>query len=225
MPERTIFANARVIISEGEEDAAFARAMLQSHSDALPLFDVSPVIDIGKTGGSSGFGAAVMRADGLVGFHGVGDVVIIGDNDDDPAKAFDAIVRQVRKAQEEGNLSRKWAIPTVPFAKTAGDPSVSIWLWPSQGQPGCLETLLWQALQADNRHRTIIPCIDQAIQCAGIGGWPLSKLDKARVRCFIALALRQSPAVSVSRLWSHYPDLIRIRSAQFTPFLQFLRTI
>ena len=66
---------------------------------------------------------------------------------------------------------------------------------------------------------------DSVSQCARIGKWPLSKLDKARVRCFIALALRQSPAVSVSRLWNHYPNLIRIRSAQFTPFLKFLETI
>jgi hypothetical protein len=198
MPERTVFVNARVVISEGEEDAAFTRAMLQSHSNNLPAFDVSPVIDISRTGGSSGFEAAVMRADGIAGFTGVNDVVIIGDNDDDPAMAFESIVRQLQKAQADGNLTRDWAMPTVPYAKAAGDPSVSIWLWPSPGKPGCLETLLWRAVQADNRYRAITACVEQAIQCARIGEWPLSKLDKARVRCFIALALRQSPEVSVS---------------------------
>jgi hypothetical protein len=146
MPGRTAFANARIIIAEGEEDAAFARAMIQSHANTLPTFDVSPAIDIGNVGGNTGFEAAVMKADALTGFSGVTDVVIIADNDGDPAASFDSIIRQIQAVQATGNLSRNWAIPTAPGSRATGDPSVAIWLWPEQGQLGCLETLLWQAV-------------------------------------------------------------------------------
>src|SRR5579862_3478556 len=114
MPERNSFSKTRVIIAEGEEDAAFSRAMLASHADTLPEFDVSPAIDIGGVGGNTGFKPAVMRADALAGFSQVRDVVIIGDNDDDPNRAFGAIARQIREAKESGDLSSDWAIPTAP---------------------------------------------------------------------------------------------------------------
>jgi hypothetical protein len=223
MPARTSFTQPRVIISEGEEDAAISRALLASHLASVQQFDVSPVIDIGGTGGNTGFQRAIISADAMSGFSGVSDVVLVADNDD-PATSFTMIVAQIRSALASG-LSRQWAVPTVPYVKAAGDPSVTIWLWPAQGQAGCLETLLWQLITAQTANRAAVRCVDQAVACAGIGGWPLSKLDKARVRCFIALTHRKSPAVPLARVWLHYPSLIRIRSTQFTPFLQLLRSI
>jgi len=190
MAGREAFSNTRIVIAEGEEDAAITRAMLHTHRGSLPTFDVSPVIDIGNVGGNTGFRDAVMKADALAGFTEVTDVANVADNDDEPARAFDSIVRQIRAAKNAGNLSRDWAIPTAPCVKAAGDPSVSVWLWPNQGQPGCLETLLWQAVRSETKHRNVVACVDQAITCAGIARWPLSKLDKPRIRCFIALYRR-----------------------------------
>jgi Protein of unknown function (DUF3226) len=224
MPKRDSFEHCRAILSEGEEDAAVARAMLASHADSLPSFDVSPVVDIGGAGGHSGFEHAIAKADILSGFPAVTDVVLIADNDDDPAVSFNRVIAQIQAAQAAG-LSRNWAIPAAPGVKAVGDVSVSIWLWPSHSQIVCLETLLWQLVRSEAKYKSVVSCVDQATQCAGINGWPLSKLDKARIRCFIALQHRPAPAVSLSKVWAYYPDLIRIRSAAFTPFLPFLRSI
>jgi hypothetical protein len=221
MARRQPFSNSRVVIAEGEEDAAFVRALLAAYSN-LPPFDVSPTIDVGQVGGSSGFETAIMAADAFAGFSGVSDVVIVADNDD-PAISFNSILQQLQRAKISGNLSRNWGEPTAPMVKAPGDPSVSVWLWPGQGRHGCLETLLWQAVKS--RYRRIAACVDQAIKCANIGTWPVSKLDKARVRIFIALTLRESPAMSLARLWSQFPNLIPVKSSQFREFLQFIRTI
>lgn len=139
---RDAFNNTRVIISEGEEDAAVARALIKSHANTLPAFDVSPAVDLGNVGGNTGFTAAIMKADALSGFSAVTDVAIVADADDNASNAFNSIVQQIQEAKAAGNLSRDWAIPTTPGVKAAGDPSVSVWLWPDQDKrPGCLETL------------------------------------------------------------------------------------
>src|SRR5258708_39975878 len=106
MPKRREYTNSRVILVEGEEDAAFVRALLASYSDIRP-FDVSPTVDVGEVGGSSGFYRSVIRSDGLTGFEAVTDVVIISDNDD-PQTSFAGICAQIERARNEGNLTRNW---------------------------------------------------------------------------------------------------------------------
>ena len=49
MPKRTSFASDHFILCEGEEDAAFARALIKGGNLGL-LFDVSPNIDVGGVG-------------------------------------------------------------------------------------------------------------------------------------------------------------------------------
>jgi hypothetical protein len=223
MPRRAEYTNSRVILAEGEEDAAFVRALLAAYSDIRP-FDVSPTVDVGEVGGSSGFYRSVVRCDGLTGFEGVTDVVIIGDNDD-PRTSFAGICAQIERARNEGNLTRNWGTATAPGVKAEGDPSVSIWMWPSSelAVEGCLESLLWRAVRG--RYKKEAACVDAATRCTNSDQWPISKLDKTRVRCFLSLYLRDNAAVTLSVLWRYFPHVIAVRSQVFRPFLQFIRAI
>ena len=187
MTKRGEFTKSRFILAEGFEDAAFLRALIAYRN--TPEFDVSPTIDVGSKPGSSGFEDAVIACEPLTGFPGVNEIVIVADNDDDPAKSFDNITGQIEKARREGNLKRNWGTAAQPAAKAAGDPSVSIWMWPSANQPGCLETLLWQVIQA--KYPKDATCVQDACECSEASAWPVSKLDKARVRCFISIHFRK----------------------------------
>lgn len=221
MPKRVEFIGPRAIIGEGFEDASFVRALIKARN--LHGFDVSPTIDIGSTGGNSGFEEACIACEPVTGFAAVKEVVILADNDGDPVASFQQICNQIAKAKQDGNLSRNWGAATQPLVKAAGDPSVNIWMWPHAGLPGCLETLLWQVIQA--RHPNESACVEDALRCSGANGWSSSKADKARVRCFISLVCKRNPALTLGLLWRDAPNLIPVMDAAFDPVATFLHGI
>jgi hypothetical protein len=98
-------------------------------------------------------------------------------------------------------------------------------MWPSgDDNAGCLETVLWQIIKP--RYPEKAKCVEEALRCAGVNRhWSKSKLDKARVRCFIAVEIERNPAVALSLLWRDFPDIIPIRSRPLRRFVQFLRSI
>jgi hypothetical protein len=219
MPKREEFRQTRFVLGEGYEDASFVRALVAARGGHLS-FDVSPTIDIGEVGGDSGFENAVIRCEPITGFTEVSDVVILSDNDDDPAASFANVCDQIENARNNGDLARNWGQATTPVNKTAGDPSMSIWMWPSDGQNGCLETLLWQVVQ--NTQAKNAACVDAALQCSGADKWPTSKLDKARIRCFLSLVCRKNPGITLGTLWRDAPNLIPLNRNEFDPFYDFL---
>jgi len=221
MAKRFEFSRQRFALGEGVEDAAFTRALILARG--LQAFDVSATIDVGGVQGNSGFKESAIASEPVTGFLGVLDVAILADNDDDPAAAFQNVCSQIEAARTEGNLSRSWGRAQQPGVKAVGDPSVSVWMWPAPGQPGCLETLLWTVAVAT--HPTEAKCAEGACKCSGADGWPISKRDKARVRCFLALTCRSNPGLPLSLLWRDRPDLIPLSHTAFDPIASFLATI
>jgi hypothetical protein len=221
MGKRTEFTNSRFILSEGFEDAACIRALIQT--GRVPAFEVSPNGDIGGISGNSGFETAVGACEAITGFTGVTEVVILADNDDDPVSSFAQLCAQLERARRNGSLQRNWGAAVQPVTKAVGDPSLSIWMWPAPGQPGCLETILWQVLETkypDESKRVHAAC-----KCSGANAWPVSKLDKARVRCFMSLVCKQNPSLVLGNLWRDWPDLIPLDHPSFIPISQFLAKI
>jgi Protein of unknown function (DUF3226) len=222
VPRRLEFVNSRLILCEGYEDAAFANALLKGRKN-LPAFDVSPNVDLAGVGGDSGFGDAVIACEAIVGFDRVNEIAILADNDEKPAASFTKLRKQIEKARREKNLSRNWGKATRPAEKALGDPAVSIWMWPSADQPGCLETLLWQAIET--RYPREAACVQDVVRCSGIETWSASKLDKARVHCFIAVICKRSPSITLGFLWRYFPNIIPVTDRVFTPFANFLSAI
>lgn len=220
MPTRTQFTNKQFVLCEGEEDAAFTRALIAGR-DIAQLFDVSPNIDLGQIGGNSGFEQSFLATEPLVGFPDVKNVVVVADNDDDPAASFLGVINQLEGLRSSRDIKRNWGRATQAGVKFPGDPSVSVWMWPAPGEVGCLETLLWQVIV--RKHPVGAACAEAACKCSGAEQWPLSKYHKARVRCFISLVYKKNPAISLSLLWRDFKDLIPVASEEFTPFSDFLR--
>jgi len=215
------FKHSRFILTEGPEDAALLRELIQFHN--LGDFDVSPNEDVGSVAGNSGFGKAIVGCEPLTGFNAVEDVVIFGDNDDAPVDSFANICGQIENARELGNIGRNWGVAIQPAIKAPGDPSVSIWLWPRAAQQGCLETVLWSAIQT--AHPAEAACAQAAVNCSNASAWPISKRDKSLVRCFLSITCRANPGISLGNLWRDADDLIPLSDPAFEPICEFLRAI
>jgi len=136
------FTESRFILCEGFEDAALARGLIGTTSRHLPAFDVSPIPDLADAAGKEGFGDAFIGSDAVRGFENIVDVIVVADNDSDALKSFNAVRDLLIKAKNEGNLKHDWAIPHHAGVRAIGHPSVSIWMWPTPGDEGCLETVL-----------------------------------------------------------------------------------
>lgn len=222
MPKRTSFEKDHFILCEGEEDAAFARAVVRGRNLRLS-FDISPNIDVSGVGGNSGFEKSFLAIEPFIGFVDVKHVIIIGDNDDNPSQALNSVVGRLAQLKQSNTIKRAWADVQNAGVKFGGDPSVSVWMWPAPGQIGCLETLLWALIE--KKYRKEAACAMDACRCSGADKWPVSKFHKARVRCFLSLVCQGNPAISLSLLWRDYPDIIPVSDAAFRPFSDFLRRV
>jgi|LakMenEpi03Aug12_release.lakeMendotaPanAssembly.Ray.scaffolds.fasta_scaffold246895_1 hypothetical protein len=217
------FTHARFVLCEGNEDAALVRALAASVPRNIKSLNVSPVNDLCRKQGKDGFEDAIIGSDALTGFDGVNSVVIISDNDDDPNKSFSAVRAKLKKAIDDASVQRQWALPDAPEILVAGSPSVSIWMWPSANRPGCLETVLWDIIQ--RKYPEKAKCVEAAIGCAGADLWSISKRDKAKVRCFMSLAAKKNPAMTLSHAWRDNKELFPVDSIEFTPIAQFLSAL
>jgi hypothetical protein len=215
---RGAFTQPRFIICEGFEDAALARGLIGTPSRHLQAFDVSPIPDVADAAGKDGFEDAFIGCDALTDFDNVSEVVIVADNDGNAFASFAAVRAQLLKA-----IRHNWAIPDHAGQKAVGQPSVSIWMWPSPGNNGCLETVLWDLIKT--KYLNEANCVDAAMKCSGADAWPISKLDKARVRCFISIACKRNPAITLGLVWRDLPKLFPLTNPSFNPFARFLAAI
>lgn len=217
------FTELRFILCEGFEDAALARGLIGTTSRHLPAFDVSPIPDLAGAAGKEGFEHAFIGSDAISGFENIVDVIVVADNDSNAPKSFNAVRTQLIKAKDEGNLKHNWAIPDYPGVRTIGQPSVSIWMWPAPGDVGCLETVLWSLIQA--KYPNEAACVEAAIKCSGANAWPIGKLDKAKVRCFISIVCKRNPAITLGNIWRDLPMIFPLTSSAFNQFSKFLAAI
>ena len=112
------FTETRFALCEGYEDSALIRGLIGTPSRHLNSFDVSPIPDLADAAGSGGFENAIIGSDAIRGFEKVTSVIIIADNDDDPAKSFAAVRAQLERAKNNGNLQHDWAVPNQAGIKT-----------------------------------------------------------------------------------------------------------
>lgn len=221
MPRRSEFKHSKLILGEGIEDASFARAFIAARG--LREAEVDSVQDLGGVGGNSAFEKTIAACEPIPGFNNVLDVVILADNDANPAESFENVRRQIENARNGDSMSRRWGDATAVAVKAAGDPSASIWMWPAPGEMGCLETLIWPIIE--DTHPRESACVDAAFACATSDGWPHSKLHKAKVRCFISLIWRRNPALTLNLLWRDAPDLIPLNHSSLDDFERFLNAV
>jgi hypothetical protein len=220
--KREEFTQSRFILTEGFEDCAFATAFVLFRNPRFPPMDIDSVDNVGESRGKEGFEDAIVAASDKRGFPAIDDVVLLTDNDEKPQDSFENVRAQIEQANKQ--LERKWAVPDRPGERADGNPSVSIWMWPESGTPGCMETLLWRVICA--KYAALSDCIERASVCmeaTKANKWPIQKIDKAKVRAFLALYNKRSPLVRFDVLWREHPTIFPIDRKEFNAFATFLR--
>lgn len=213
MPSSDAFSNSRLLLCEGTEDVSFLRALVSARG--IGPFDIRPVIDLAGAGGKDNFGRALTNAVPMTGFRGIDHIGIIADADDHYRNSFNEICEQIRDSNTRPAVSGRFGIPTDPYVYANGYPRIIIILLPGRNKRGCLESLLWNAIESNVKYGGIIQCVNDACRCGHAANWPKSKFDKARIHIALALRHRPNPAVGLGRLWTQYPDAIPIDDPVF----------
>jgi hypothetical protein len=221
--ESVPFTTEGLILCEGVEDAAVIRQLIKSRVLGISV-DIRANADWPSNGGGDGgFAAAISAAEANHGFRNIKKILLVADNDHDPAEKFKNIQQQIDKAYTDPGLSKQWPKPSQPAKFTGGKPAVAVWMWPSAGQHGCLETVLWPAIQ--QKYPQATPCVDAAMACSGSANWSLSKRHKAAVRCFFSLACEKNPGATLAAIFQDVATaaFVPLEHASLNPMANFLQ--
>jgi hypothetical protein len=153
--------------------------------DTFPFFmaclrelNLLHVVEIRNMGGIDELDAYLDTLQSISGFNRVTSLGIIRDAEAETAElAFESVCHSLRRAG--------LPVPTRPMTPTVGEErQVSVFILPDCANPGMLETLCLQAVQAD----PVMTCVDDYFQCAESRGAviPTHWLPKARARVFLA---------------------------------------
>ncbi len=206
------FKLPRLLLCEGPHDAGFFRALIASRN--LKEFHIRcPTKEAGY--GISGFGKSLLGFTVITGFEKIADIVIVGDNDDDPTASFNAICDQITGAG--------FSAPTQSNLMVPGTPNVHVMMVPSPNLAGSLESLCYTA--ASNANAQVAACVQAYEQCLAIGSWQEQKKAKMRLRSILAGSYRKNPDILFSRVWQEEPSLIPLSDAIFDPLANFLAAI
>lgn len=206
-----------LIIGEGAQDEAFLRHLLENRN--IQGYQAGfPEPPSQSSAGRGGFGSILSGLRVRPDFKNIRVVVLVSDNDEDPAVSFNEVRAQITEA---GSFS----VPIQPLevVQTANHPDLVVFMLPSTGQIGCLETLCLPA--GLEKWSTLRPCIDEYSRCVDVGTWPKSKQSKMQLRSLFAAACKTDPNTSLVHAWNRNPPLIPLGHNSFDQLAGFLHTI
>jgi hypothetical protein len=206
----------RVLICEGDADKAFFTHLLRERG--LPEFDVFHPYEMdGVASGNSAFGDFLRGLSVLLPSAAVSGVLLISDNDLDPAASFDAVRQQIR-------IAGGFGVPRAPLevARATGYPPLAVMMLPWTGAPGGLETLCLDAVYASRPE--LRECLDGYCDCAGTNTWDLSRLSKMRMQCALAAMCHSKPATSIRYAWSRAETMVPLNQGCFDQIANTLAT-
>ncbi|MGA2481739.1 MAG: DUF3226 domain-containing protein [Candidatus Acidiferrales bacterium] len=142
------------------------------------------------------------------GFAAVKGVLVVGDNDADPAASFQHIQSQIQAAGGFG-------IPASPLevARSQDKPPIVVMMLPWTSLPGNLETLCLDAMYAAHNH--LKDCIDDYCTCTRTSDWDLAKQSKMRMRCLMSSICQSDPDVPLTGAWSHRETIVSLEHRAF----------
>lgn len=189
-----------LILCEGKADKAFFRELIKKRG--LPDFDVwFPLRKNDDSGGWTKFGYWLNEIKTNEGFiRNTKAILVVADNDDDPATRFTEIQAQIRDGIGYG-------VPKTPLQATtsAGDlPQIVIMMVPLDGNPGNLETILIPA--AYSKWPDLQTPLDEYLGQSPAREWEDRKKAKMRMQCILAATCKQDPNTPVSLLWTRPED-------------------
>ena len=145
-------------------------------------------------------------------------LLIIGDNDTAPAarweNAHDALADEGLPAPDR---------PAEISVGTQDKPSTGIYMVPSAGTHGALETLLVRAILQE--HGGLAECLRQLDQCPATDcdGWDAVKRAKMQFQTAVAIKCRDEPNAGAAHIWSKKHNPVPETSPVFDELAAFLR--
>ncbi len=176
-----------LILYEGVEDKAFLEALFEVHG-IKNKFQFRP-----DCGGKDKF-KSILQSIVIETGEQPKSIIIVADNDGEPAKMFKNIRRQTGKA---GFTRPKKPRETVI---TNGLPPLSVLMIPWDKDEGCLETLCLSA--ANKKYKKQLACVDQLIKCVRAQKWDIAKKSKLRMRCLLSSVCKSNPNAGLQFAWS-----------------------
>ena len=145
----------------------------------------------------------------------VSRLLIVADNDSDPAATYRGLRKRLREV--------RFHLPESPLEIGDGPPKIAALMLPWSDQPGCLETLMLEAVFA--LRPRLEDCVKEHCKCCTPDSldWPISRLSKSRLHAIIAGCCKE-PAASLAFVWSKDGNPIPIDSAAFDRIAEFLKT-
>jgi hypothetical protein len=204
-------SSSRVLLCEGAGDVSFFQHLIELR--ALPDFFVTcPMPE--EPGGRSGFTARLRSLRTSRGFDEVTGILVVSDNDLDPAGSF----KEVRKLIHEADFKA----PNKPLVATKGAPSTVVLMLPWPDIIGQLETLCLQAMKA--KWPDQYNCVEIFSGCCQVGGWGQGKREKSTLRALISHICKSDPNTSLQHAWSRTEKLIPLDHGIFDQLAAFLKS-
>jgi hypothetical protein len=190
-----------LILCEGESDKRFLDRLLEARIPLLrDQFHVQFPDRKGARGGRTLFGnyLANVLATSASFQANVQAVLIVSDNDDDPAQSWKEVAIELDKA--------KFPIPAAERVATKpkrGFPQVVVLMWPDKQQLGNLETVCADAIHAK---WGIKRSIDAFMNATPAHGWTVGKQSKMRLHATVAATCATAPEATFAAQWDEAPQ-------------------
>ena len=194
-----------LVICEGESDEEFIHQLVNEDKRLKGIgvwsLLLPPHIDDANRD-SAGVGGYTKRLQGLLTETGLETcklIVVMADNDDDPAKKLAEVKKAIKKSRLFGipDKPRDIAQP-VSIPRGRHVPDIAILMIPWDDECGGLETMCFAAGRVKNKK--IARCIDSFTKCVNINKWPSTKLAKVQVRFMLAVLCQKNTDISFK--WS-----------------------
>jgi hypothetical protein len=111
-------------------------------------------------------------------------IAVIVDADQNPLQAEQRLIATLHSATRQ-NIT--------PGAWTNGRPRIGLFLVPGQGQPGEIETLVWQSWAADPPNQRQRACVEQFAECMQLAGAKPRSPDKGLISALLAIRNDDDP--------------------------------
>lgn len=215
-----------VIVCEGSSDCAFFNELKKPTERNISGIQLAfPNHEETPTGGRNGFSAVLGALKGKRGFDQLRLVLLVSDNDDNPADSLSKVKDQIRDAGDYG-IPVDELVPAP--ALTAGFPATMIMMLPLHKTKGQLEDLC--LIAAYNQRADIVPYLGNYCLNVVKPSWSANRASKAILRMLFASHYGR-PNTGMPYCWSgdSKPDLpgalIPVSDTVFDEIADKLRTL
>lgn len=214
--QRSPLTLPNLLLCEGPDDVAFFQKLISLNR--LPHFCVrDTATERGGPGGNTKFGLALKALS--LNFRKVRRILVVADNDDDPASSFENVLNQLAAVFPKNKL------PDSPLKRTSVTDriDVTVMMTPRPGEPGNLETLCEEAARRANTR--FADLVDRFSRDSDPPAWASETRKKEMwLRCNLAVRCREDPFIFLGTAFRQYNDLIPLNDRCFSPIISVLKT-